>query len=139
MKPECRADGKDLPSWPKLLKEISVKQTENMFNLSKHALHSNVPSNLVPSTLFEHFRGERGCPGTVHLHTLGSTSQQGPCDTNVPSRLVPGTLLWTYFGVFLGHRGGTRVAPGTVSLRDPKGTLRNACWKALNIFNLFNL
>ena len=29
---------------------------------SKRALHSNVPSNLVPSTFLKHFRGERGCP-----------------------------------------------------------------------------
>ena len=28
----------------------------------KRALHSNVHSNLVPSTFFKHFRGGRGCP-----------------------------------------------------------------------------
>ena len=63
----------------------------------------------------------------VPLRTLGGTSQQEPCDTNVPLGLVPGTLLWTYFWAFLGHRGGTRVAPGTVPLRNPKGTSRKAC------------
>ena len=29
---------------------------------SKRALHSNVPSNLVPSAFLKIFRGERGCP-----------------------------------------------------------------------------
>ena len=45
----------------------------------------------------------------------------------MPSGLVPGTLLWTYFWVFLGHQEGTRVAPGMVSRRNPKGTSRKAC------------
>ena len=45
----------------------------------------------------------------------------------MPSGLVPGTLLWAYFWAFLGQRGGTRVAPGTVPLRNPEGTSRKAC------------
>ena len=76
-----------------------------------------MPSNLVPSTV----------PGTAPLHPVGGTSQQERHDTNVPSGLVPGTLLWAYFWAFLGHRGGTSVAPGTVRLRNLKGTSRKAC------------
>ena len=59
-----------------------------------------------------------------------------PCNTNVPSGLVPRTLLWTYFWAFLGHRGGTRVAPGTVPLRNPKGTSRKACLEKPDSFRL---
>ena len=78
--------------------------------------------------VFKAFSGGKGAvPGTVPLHTLGGTSQQEPCDTNVPSGLVPGTLLWTYFGHSWGKRYRTRVAPGTVPLRNPKGTSRKAC------------
>ena len=67
-------------------------------------------------------------PGTVPLPTLGSTSQQEPCNTDVPSGWYKGqgTLLWTCLWAFLGHRGGTRMAPCTVPLRNPKSTSRRA-------------
>ena len=46
---------------------------------SKRAFHSNVPSHLVPSTFWKPiFEGRGAVPGTVPLHTLGSTSQQEP-------------------------------------------------------------
>ena len=55
------------------------------------------------------FEGRGAVPGTSPLHTLGSASQQEPCNMNVPSGLVPATLLWTVFlGILSGRdQGGT--------------------------------
>ena len=76
---------------------------------SKRALHSNVPSNLVPRTFLKHFQGERGCPWYGPSAPLGGTSQQEPYHTNMPSGLVASTLLWTYFWALMAHRGGTNL------------------------------
>ena len=67
------------------------------------------------------FGGKGAVPGTVPLHTLGSTTQQEPCNTNMPSGLVPGTLLWTYCWAFLGHRGGERDGDWYGTSAKPEG------------------
>ena len=80
--------------------------TSLLLSLVTICLHfPNVPC--LPTwyqVLFLFLAGRGAVPGTVHLHTLGSTSQQEPCNTNVPSGLVPRTLLWTYFWAFLGRQ-----------------------------------
>ena len=105
-------------------KASGQKTTKSAF--SKRALHSNVPSNLVPSTFLKHFRRQRGCPWYgpsappgrhFAIRTLGYKRAFGA-----------GTrYFFGHFWAFLGQRGGTRVAPGTVPLRNPKGTSRKAC------------
>ena len=67
------------------------------------------------------FGGKRAVPGTVPMHTLGSTSQQESCDESVPSVLVPGTLLWTYSWAFLGHRGGEKGGAWYGTSAKPEG------------------
>ena len=54
--------------------------------------------------------GRGGVPGTVPLHTLGSTSQQESCNTNVPSGLVTSTCFccWGILRLVLRHRGGEK-------------------------------
>ena len=75
-----------------------------------------------------------GGKGLSLLWSLYTPSER-PCDTKVPLGLVPGTLLWACVWAFLGHRGGTRVAPGMVPLRNPKGTSRKACLENPEISN----
>ena len=98
---------------------------------SKHALHSNMPSNLVPSTSLEHFRGERGFPWYGPCAQPGKHFATRTLRTNVPSGLVPGTFLWTYFGAFLGIGEG----PGWHLVRylceTPKALHQRHVWKTL--------
>ena len=77
--------------------------------------------------VFKTFSGERGCPWYgpsappgrhFAMRTLGYKRAFG-AGTRYAS--------FGFFGAFLGQRGGTRVAPGTVPLRNPKGTSRKAC------------
>ena len=68
-------------------------------------------------------------PGTryfsKHLPRGKGLSWYGP--SAHPGKHFTARTLWTYFGAFLGRRGGTRVAPGTVPLRNPKGTSPIRC------------
>ena len=95
---------------------------------SKRALHSTCLLTWYEVHFQSLLGGKGAVSGTVPLHTLRGTSQQEPCDTNVPSGLVPARhVSLDFFWAFLGHREGTRVAPGTEPLRNPKGTSRKAC------------
>ena len=93
-----------------------------------------MPSNLVPSTFLEHFRGKGAVPGTVPLHSLRGTSQpEQPCDTNEPSGLVPAR----FFGLVFGHSWGTGEGPGWHPVRylceTRKALHERHFWKTLTI------
>ena len=86
-----------------------------------------MPSSLVPSTFLKHFQGAKGLSLVRSLCTPWEALRNKNLAIQTCLRgLVPGTLLWIYFWAFLGHRGGTRVAPGTAPLPNPKGTSRKA-------------
>ena len=94
---------------------------------SKRALHSNVPSNLVPGTFLKLFRGGKG----LSLARSLCTPWEALRNKN-PRRQ---TCLWgwyqvRFFGLIFGHSWGNGEgpgAPGTVPLRNPTGTSRQAC------------
>ena len=78
------------------------------------------------------FEGRGALPGTVPLHTLGSTSQQEPYNTDVP--FGAGRLVWTYTWAFLGRPGGSRGwHPVQYLCKTCKALHEGHVWKTLTV------
>ena len=120
---------------PLQLVEKVRQYTSNLYGsaFSKRALHSNVPSNLVPSTFFKAFPGAKGLSLVRSLCT--------PCEALRNKNLRIQTCLrgWyqvRFLGLIFGHSWGNGEGPGwhlvPYLCETRKALHERHVWKTLN-------